>query len=57
MIFSISMSEMGLNPFLLASLLIIGLFFLIAFIFTSRNMDVEGLLETLYGNKKLEEKD
>tara|TARA_Y100001970_G_C13476736_1_gene482350 strand:- start:148 stop:315 length:168 start_codon:yes stop_codon:yes gene_type:complete len=40
---------MGLSKGLLVVIALISIFFLFAFLLTSKNMDVEGLLITLYG--------
>ena len=49
MFFALSFSQMGLNPLIIFILLFFSIFFIISFGLTSKNMDVEGLLETLYG--------
>tara|TARA_B100001250_G_C19688150_1_gene739023 strand:- start:941 stop:1141 length:201 start_codon:yes stop_codon:yes gene_type:complete len=48
MILAIAISEMGLSPFSFFLIFSFGLFFLVAFAFTSKNMDSKGLLRVLY---------
>ncbi len=47
-LFSVSLSEMGLNPWLIILIFLFGGFFIISFIISSPNMDTKGLLRVLY---------
>ena len=47
-LFSLSFSEMGLNPFIILLMFLFGGFFIISFFITSPNMDTKGLLRVLY---------
>ena len=49
MIFALSLEEIGLNKLSILLIITLTIFFLISFVLTSKNMDIEGLLETLYG--------
>tara|TARA_Y100001968_G_C19306618_1_gene691967 strand:- start:771 stop:971 length:201 start_codon:yes stop_codon:yes gene_type:complete len=46
-LFSLSTSEIGLSPIEIVVMVLFGLFFIVAFILTSKNMDTEGLLRVL----------
>ena len=47
-LFSLSFSEMGLNPWLTFLIFLFGGFFIFSFFITSPNMDTKGLLRVLY---------
>tara|TARA_B100000700_G_C14820138_1_gene749491 strand:+ start:88 stop:288 length:201 start_codon:yes stop_codon:yes gene_type:complete len=47
-LFSLAISEIGLSPIAIFVMVVSGLFFLVAFALTSKNMDTEGLLRVLY---------
>ena len=51
-LFSLSFSEMGLNPFIILLMFLFGGFFIISFFITSPNMDTKGLLRVLYSKPK-----
>ena len=46
-LFSLAISEFGLGPIAIVLMVIFGLFFLVSFFLTSKNMDTEGLLRVL----------
>ncbi len=46
--FSLSFSEMGLNPFIIVLVSLFGGFFIFSFFITGPNMDTKGLLRVLY---------
>ena len=46
--FALTLSQMGLSPLGISLLFILGVFFFISFLLTSKNMDAEGLLRVLY---------
>ncbi len=57
--FSLTISEMGLNPLLLAIIILFSVLFVVAFGFSSKNMDSNGIMnwmmkkpEDWIGNKK-----
>ncbi len=50
--FSISYSEMGLNPFLITVIIIFSIIFLVAFIYSSINMDSEGIMNWMMKKPK-----
>ncbi len=47
-LFSLSFSEMGLNPWIIILIFLFGGFFIISFFITSPNMDTKGLIRVLY---------
>ena len=47
-LFSLTFSEMGLNPLVISIMGIFSIFFLISFAITSPNMDTKGLIRVLY---------
>ena len=55
-LFSLSFSEMGLNPWIVFLIFLFSGFFIISFFITSPNMDTKGLLRVLYA-KPVRKKD
>ena len=47
-LFSLSFSEIGLNPLIILLIFLFGGFFIVSFLITSPNMDIKGLLRVLY---------
>ena len=57
--FSLTPSEMGISPILLVIIILFSTLFLVAFAFSSKNMDSDGIMEWMMkkpeewiGNKK-----
>ena len=58
-LFCLSLSEMGVSPLLLATIIFFSILFIIAFALSSKNMDSDGIMnwmmkkpEDWVGNKK-----
>ena len=58
-LFSLSLSEMGISPLLLAIIISFSILFIIAFALSSKNMDSDGIMDWMMkkpkdwvGNKK-----
>ena len=58
-LFCLSLSEMGVSPLLLATIIFFSILFIIAFALSSKNMDSDGIMnwmmkkpEDWIGNKK-----